>query len=107
MRPGNLSERVTIEQQTTVSDGAGGRSRAWSALATVWADVRPKAGRERAQAAGLEAPATYEFTLRRRADLTESMRLVWRGVAFNIRFIALPPGAAQYMTLDAERSVAG
>jgi SPP1 family predicted phage head-tail adaptor len=106
MRPGDLSERVTFESYAETADGMGGQAVAWSTFATVWAKVRPISGRERAQAGGLEAPANYEFTIRRRADLTESMRLTWRGETYNVRFIAVPPAGDLYMRIEAERDVA-
>ena len=105
MQPGDLSERVTIQQATRADDGMGGGADTWSTFAEVSARVRPLTGTERLMGA-VEAPATYEFTIRRRTDLTEAMRVVWGGAVFNIRFIAVPPARDLYMTFQAERSVA-
>jgi SPP1 family predicted phage head-tail adaptor len=102
-----LRERIVIESGARTADGHGGSAgTTWSTVATVSAQVRPKSGRERAHAAALEASADYEFTIRRRADLDTTMRIVWRGGIFNIRHVALPPAAEFYMVVDAERGVA-
>jgi SPP1 family predicted phage head-tail adaptor len=104
--PGALDQRVRLETQSLAADGYGGAALTWSLLAEVWALARPLSGRERAEAATIEAPAMYRFTIRRRADLTEGMRVVWNGQAFNVRFIADGGPRDLYMTLDAERGVA-
>lgn len=106
MNPGTLDQRVIIEQQSRTADAMGGAVTAWAALATVWAGVRAMTGRERADMAGVEAPASYRFTIRRRADVTDTMRLSWNGGLYNIRFIADPGARGLYMTIDAERGVA-
>jgi SPP1 family predicted phage head-tail adaptor len=106
MNPGTLDQRITIEQETRAADAYGGAVTAWTTLATTWAAVKPLSGRERADMAAIEAPASYRFTIRRRADVTDAMRLGWNGAVYNIRFIADPGARALYMTIDAERGVA-
>lgn len=106
MNPGALDQRVRIETQVATADGYGGTSLAWSLVAEVWAMVRPVSGRERVAAAAIEAPAMYRFTLRRRTGLTEALRVVWNGQAYNVRFIADAGPRAAYVTLDADRGVA-
>lgn len=78
-----LNQRVRIEQPSTSSDGYGGKTVTWSAVATVFAEVVPLA----AIAASAEpvvgdqpqAHAGYRVTLRSRTDVTAAMRLVWKG----------------------------
>ena len=106
INPGDLDQRVRLEAEATVPDGYGGGMLAWTLLAEVWARVRPVSGRERAEAAAVEAPALYRFVIRRRGDLTAGMRVVWNSQAFNIRFVADGGGRDLYMTLDGERGVA-
>lgn len=105
INPGDLDQRVRLETQATAGDGYGGGALTWTLLAEVWARVRPVSGRERAEAAAIEAPALYRFVIRRRAGLVEGMRVVWNGQAFNLRFIADGGSRDLYMTLDAERGV--
>lgn len=106
MQPGQLDQRITIQQETRTADDYGGAVTAWPTLATVWANVRPLAGRERADLAAVEAPATYRFTIRRRSDITAAMRIAWDGQTYNIRFVSDPGPRSLYMALEAERGVA-
>lgn len=104
--PGTLDQRITLQQETRTEDDYGGAASVWSALATTWAAVKPIQGRERSEVAAVEAPALYRFTIRRRADVTDTMRIGWNGQIFNIRFIADPGGRSLYMNIEAERGVA-
>lgn len=106
MNPGGLDQQIAIQQESRTADAYGGAVLAWTTLATVWAAVRPLAGRERAELAAVEAPASYRFTIRRRGDITDTMRIAWNGQTFNIRFIADPGPRALYMAIEAERGVA-
>ena len=46
MRGVRLTRALVLEVAQRVADGAGGFAEQWQALGTVWADVRPGAGRE-------------------------------------------------------------
>jgi len=106
MQSGSLNQRIRFEAETVGDDGMGGGASSWAEFVTVWGAVRPLSGRERTQADQVEAPANYEFTIRRRSDLTEALRISWAGDLFNIRFIALPDPRSLTMTITAERAVA-
>lgn len=106
MTAGDLDQRITIQRETRTADSYGGAALSWVEEATVWAGVRPLSGRERADLGEVEAPANYRFTIRRRAGLTEAMRISWGGALYNIRFIADPGPRSLYMTIEAERGVA-
>lgn len=106
MNPGTLDQQITIQQETRVADSYGGAASTWGTLATVWANVRPLSARRATDNAALEEPATYRFTVRRRADVTDTMRISWNSQTYNIRFVADPGPRALYMTLDAERGIA-
>ena len=43
-----LTRALVLEAPQEVADGAGGFSLSWGALGTLWAEVRPGAGREAA-----------------------------------------------------------
>lgn len=106
MNPGTLDNRITIQSETRTADDYGGAALAWTDVATVWANVKPLTGREHGGMAAVEAPAMYRFTIRRRSDVAEGMRVSWNSQTFNIRFVGDPGSRALYMTLDAERGVA-
>lgn len=83
---GELTERISLERQTRIKDGAGGSAVAWSEYAEVWALVRPMSGRERQHAMREEATANYLVVIRYRGDVLDSDRITWRGRRLNIRF---------------------
>lgn len=66
MRAVRLTRALALEVAQRVADGAGGFAEVWQALGTVWADVRPGAGRE-GEALGAAVPV-------------QAMRIVVRGV---------------------------
>lgn len=106
MTPGQLDQRVTIQQESRVEDEGGGAVVTWVDVATVWAEVKPLSGRERLHGQQLESRINYRVTIRRRSDITAAMRLVWRGQAMQIRAIPDAGPRALYLTLDCESGVA-
>ncbi len=78
---GALRERLVLKQKTATTDTQGGRSLAWSTVATVWGSMRPLAPREQLQAETIGAHLTYEAEIRYRADVTPLWRLQWRPYA--------------------------
>jgi SPP1 family predicted phage head-tail adaptor len=106
MNPGTLDQQITIQSETRTPDDYGGAVSTWGTLATVWAGVRPLSGRRNTDNAAIEEPGMYRFTIRRRSDVADTMRISWNSQTFNIRFVGDPGPRALYMTLDAERGVA-
>lgn len=47
MKTPNLNRQLVLEAPERLADGAGGYEITWTALGTVWADIRPGSGRER------------------------------------------------------------
>jgi SPP1 family predicted phage head-tail adaptor len=75
-----LKERVRIEQPTMVDDGYGGKTVTWTALATVYAEVKPilSQSSEARHADRIRASASYRVRMRLRTDVTAAMRLIWK-----------------------------
>lgn len=103
---GELDERITLQREVRTSDGMGGYSTALIDVATVWAKVIARSGRERAYADRLNAEGAYTFVIRVRSDLLESDRILWDGSQYNIRAIARQGSRDMYLEIDAERGVA-
>ena len=76
-QPSDLTERVTIQENTTSTDNQGGRSSSWGTLATVWAHVRPLTPRESLQARAITSKTGFVVALRYRSDVTAKMRVSW------------------------------
>ena len=81
-----LTQRVSIQQQVRVDDGYGGQSVSWTELTNVFARVEPVYVSEGERAVGdqLDARAGYRITVRYRADIKASMRIVWKSHVLSI-----------------------
>ena len=103
---GKLDQLVTIQAQTATPDGIGGVVQGWATVGTTWARVGAVRASETMAEGRMNAEAQVKFTIRARADLTERHRILWGGVAYNIRGIPVPMTRALYMDVIADRGVA-
>lgn len=87
MNIGRLRERVTIQSNVSVSDGAGGQTLTWTDLSTVWARVEPLQGKEVVQASQIQGPFTHRIWLRYRTDVGLAMRVLWGLKYMNVRAV--------------------
>lgn len=91
LAPGHLNRRLTIQQRAATPDSFGQQSTTWSDLMTVWACIKPLAGRELVSAQAINAETTHEVTIRysaTAATITVAMRAVYQG---RILGIVAPP----------------
>lgn len=95
---GDLTERITFESEARGADGYGGFTSGWSQVAEAWALVEPLFVGERDQQGASRNVTQYRFTLYRRDDITEQMRIAWNGRTHNIRGIRI--GGAREMFMD-------
>lgn len=86
-----LRERVTIQQSNAIDNGRGGRKvpegqPAWRDVATkVPAEIVALRGGEALSIAVQRATQFYRVTIRKRPGVTTAHRLVWNGIALDIR----------------------
>lgn len=83
---GELTERVELQNPPAVDDDSGGQVGGWTRVAVISAAVVPVRGGEAAQAAVATSLVQYRVTIRRRA-VNSGQRLVWRGLAMDIRAV--------------------
>lgn len=103
----DLSETVSFERATNTSDGAGGFRKAWAAIsgAPTRAMVKPLSGRERWASQRVEATSNYRVVTRYNSGLFEGDRVIWRGRAGNIRFIANVDSDDEWLEIDVQFGV--
>lgn len=103
---GKLRHRVRIERQATVLDSFGQQSTGWTLVATVWAAVEPLSAREFAAASQAQSELSARITIRYRADLLASDRIVFRGKTYNIAGV-LPDAESglEHITLPVSEGV--
>jgi head-tail adaptor len=64
MKQVNLTRKLELEAASEVPDGMGGFTLGWLRLGTLWAEVKPGTGRERAGEEVVLAAVSYRITLR-------------------------------------------
>lgn len=82
--PGELDQRLTLQQRAGGTDVLGQPSGAWQDVATVWGRARPLRSRELFAAGQVQNVSDVEFTIRFRADVQANWRVLWRGVPHDI-----------------------
>jgi len=102
---GRLDQRITFSQLVVSDDGAGGKTKSWQSIASVWAATRFSGGKEMLSETRDNATATVDFTIRMRQDIYEADKITWNGVDWNIRTIAFENGRNLYLKITAERGV--
>lgn len=107
-RPGELDQLITLQAEHRTSDGIGGSTVAYADLATdptVWASVLPVRGRENTEEGRTNAEGLYLFTIRNRADIDETHRIVWESEAYDIRAVKRVSSREMYLKIEAERGI--
>lgn len=108
MSAGAKDQQITLQRFTRTPDGGGGFTEAWANYATdaiPWANVKAKGGREGLTEGRTTATFVVVFTIYNRADVTELDRIIWNGVAYNIRGILREGGRNLDLMIEAERGV--
>lgn len=82
---GRLSRRLTLEAPVATEDDAGGTAVTWQPVATLWAEVDSRFGRERSWAEALTTEATHRITIRRRRDIAPGMRFTEGARVFDMQ----------------------
>lgn len=106
-RIGRLRHRLTLEAPETDADDIGGRSVAWTPVATVWAAIETVNGNEIAALGQTDARLTHRITIRHRGDVGPAMRLTLGARVFEIGSVRDPDGRKRFLVIHAiERNLA-
>lgn len=107
MNPGKLRHRVAILKKTTGTDPDGYPIKDWVPIFTVWAEVKPIAGREYFTAAAVQAQHQVRFIMRYRKDITPDMRLQYDGQDYEIKAILDLGGRGAWLQVMGEVITSG
>lgn len=103
---GMLDQRITLQQRAAGVDVLGQAAGAWQTVAEVWARARPLRSRELFAAGSIGNVTDVEFTVRWRTGITAQMRVLWRGVPYDITGEPIDiDGQQQWMQLLAANGV--
>jgi len=82
--PGQLRERVTVQQPTRTTTDLGESQLSWSTYATRWASVEGVSSREALQFGQQQVEITHKVRMRYLDGLTSQMRLQWRSRTLDV-----------------------
>jgi SPP1 family predicted phage head-tail adaptor len=99
--PGRLNRRLTLEAPAESADGAGGVTRSFSAVATLWASVEPVSARANVSADAPGATITHRIQIRYSADITLRHRFRDGNAVFVI--VAIRERDKRFLDIDAEQ----
>ncbi|MAM61057.1 head-tail adaptor protein [Maritimibacter sp. UBA3975] len=110
MRRPVLNRQLTLEKPQDIPDGAGGFTRTWVNLGTLWADVRAGTGRERAVESMTASMIPLKITVRAMPPDSPSrpkpdQRFRSGARIFRILAVAEADPAARYLTCFAQEEV--
>lgn len=74
--PARFNRRLMLEAPVETPDGAGGVTRAYAPVTTLWAEVTPLSARSDVEADGLGAAVTHRIVIRAPRVLTARHRFV-------------------------------
>lgn len=90
MGAGKLQRKLTVQEKTTVADGAGGFTKTWATYVERFAEVIAVGGRENVEAGEMQTRQSYIGIVRRDdtvEGITSAMRLQMDGVTFKIHSV--------------------
>jgi head-tail adaptor len=102
---GARRRRFVLERPIEQPDGFGGVLRRYEPGPILWGAIRPVGTVARLQGGRADSLVTHRITLRRRADLTPSMRLSAGPRRFAIRTVADPDEAGRDCVCDVEELI--
>jgi SPP1 family predicted phage head-tail adaptor len=94
---GDLRHELVLEEQVRAPTPGGGAALSWAAVATVWAAIRPLAGRETVHADRLEGEVRHEIWIRHREGVGPAMRLRSGARVLDITAVLDPDGRGRWL----------
>ena len=103
MRPGNLTEPISVRYSTEEFDPESGTNvKVWHTRFDLWADVEFMSGDIRAIDTAEWAQRDYRMTVRRVDGIKESDTVVWREKAHAIRAIGDEGPRSPHMVIEVQ-----
>lgn len=103
--PGKLNRRLVLEAPLEADDGAGGVSRTYDAMASLWASVTPVSAQEEIEAARLGARVTHRIGIRFSGDITTRHRFRDGSAVYRIVSLRDRDGRKRFLDIAAEQRI--
>ena len=103
---GKLRHYVELQTPVEFVNTEGERESTWAHVAYIWASIEPMSGKEFTAAQQMQSKITTRITIRRRADIDPTMRILYRNQFFNIEGVLSDPvSGLEYQTLPCSSGV--
>jgi SPP1 family predicted phage head-tail adaptor len=103
--PGFLNRRLALEAPVESADGAGGVTRTFSEIATLWVSVMPVSAARAIEAERLGAKVTHRLHLRFSDDITTRHRFRDGARIYRIVTIRDRDGRKRFLEIEAKERV--
>jgi SPP1 family predicted phage head-tail adaptor len=103
--PGLLRHRLALEAPVESADGAGGVTRSYSVVATLWAEVMPVSAARALEAERLGGRITHRICIRFSDDITTRHRFRDGVRVFRIVSLRDRDGRKRFLSIEAEEIV--
>lgn len=100
--PGTLDARVLIQRPTQGRDAVGQPLQDWETVAMAYANIRHGSGSEVIRADAETSKVRASIRIRRRRDVDASMRVIHRGVTYQVQAVLPPKVGSEFMDLVCE-----
>jgi SPP1 family predicted phage head-tail adaptor len=104
--PGWLNRRLVLEAPIEAPDGAGGVTRGYATVTTLWAQVVPVTARDEVVAAAVGATVTHRVTIRMRDDVTTRHRLREGARTYQVVALRDASGQGRFLEISAQERIA-
>lgn len=102
----DLNRPCAFQTRTDTPDNYGGFATTWATTFSDMARIRQLSMREAVMYSDLRSPAMYEFIIRYRTGVYETMRILYNSMYYNIRLVDDVEEGHVWLRLVAERLVA-
>ena len=103
--PGELRHRLVLEAPVETADGAGGVTRSFATVTTLWAAIVPASARGGVIADDVGATVTHRIVIRSGPDVTTRHRLREGARIFRILALRDQDGSGRFIEIQAEERV--
>lgn len=103
--PGSLNRRLALEEPLETPDGAGGVTRTYATIATLWAQVTPVSSRGDFEADRSGGAVTHRIRIRTSPDITTRHRFRDGAIVYRIVSLRDPDGRGRFLEIEAEERV--
>ena len=103
--PGLLNRRLVLEAPVESADGAGGVSRSFAEVATLWVSVTPVSAARQIEAERLGAKVTHRLHLRFSSDITTRHRFRDGDRIYRIASLRDRDGRKRFLQIEAEERI--